>query len=388
MNFISYAQNYEDVMLWRSLKHIEHGFYVDVGANDPVQDSLTKAFYDRGWSGINIEPVTEWYKKLSAERQRDVNLQVAAGNSDGELHLFEVVGTGLSTASEDYAKRHAQDQGFEVHQQVVSAQTLTSILRKYSVSEIHFLKIDVEGSEKSVLEGLDLEAIRPWIILVEATKPQTQILDYHHWEHLIVEKKYQFVYFDGLNRFYVANEHADLADTFDSPPNPWDRYERSTEHTLRQQYQALEKQYQTLEMTHEMLTKEHSTIEAEAADLRGQLSLQSADNQALEEALQKLLNSRSMKITAPLRKLSSMKEDLKGWPKRLSRKAIFTVVSQPRLRRLVKPIADQYPTLQYRLSRFLHGNSKSSPVALNPLSDTDLSSRSARILEDLRRASQ
>jgi hypothetical protein len=30
--FISYAQNYEDVMLFRALKNINQGFYVDVGA--------------------------------------------------------------------------------------------------------------------------------------------------------------------------------------------------------------------------------------------------------------------------------------------------------------------------------------------------------------------
>ena len=32
MSFISYAQNFEDVMLWRALKHISEGFYIDIGA--------------------------------------------------------------------------------------------------------------------------------------------------------------------------------------------------------------------------------------------------------------------------------------------------------------------------------------------------------------------
>ena len=41
MTFISYAQNFEDVMLWRALKHVEKGFYVDVGAQDPVVDSVS-----------------------------------------------------------------------------------------------------------------------------------------------------------------------------------------------------------------------------------------------------------------------------------------------------------------------------------------------------------
>lgn len=48
MSFISYSQNYEDVMLWQALKDIKNGFYIDVGVNDPVEDSITKSMYDLG----------------------------------------------------------------------------------------------------------------------------------------------------------------------------------------------------------------------------------------------------------------------------------------------------------------------------------------------------
>ena len=57
MTVISYAQNFEDVMLWRALQHVGAGYYVDIGANDPVVDSVTRWFYEQGWSGLNIEPV-------------------------------------------------------------------------------------------------------------------------------------------------------------------------------------------------------------------------------------------------------------------------------------------------------------------------------------------
>lgn len=66
--FVSYAQNCEDVILWRALRHVEHGFYIDAGANDPDMDSVTKAFYERGWRGINIEPIEEWHERLKAHR--------------------------------------------------------------------------------------------------------------------------------------------------------------------------------------------------------------------------------------------------------------------------------------------------------------------------------
>ena len=54
MTFVSYAQNFEDVMLHRALNHVVRGFYIDVGAADPEALSVTKAFYDNGWHGINV----------------------------------------------------------------------------------------------------------------------------------------------------------------------------------------------------------------------------------------------------------------------------------------------------------------------------------------------
>ena len=47
MTFVSYAQNFEDVMLWRALRHVAHGFYIDVGAGHPDESSVTRAFYAR-----------------------------------------------------------------------------------------------------------------------------------------------------------------------------------------------------------------------------------------------------------------------------------------------------------------------------------------------------
>lgn len=51
--FISYAQNFEDVMLWRALKHVKNGLYIDIGAHDPVICSVSLAFYERGWRGVH-----------------------------------------------------------------------------------------------------------------------------------------------------------------------------------------------------------------------------------------------------------------------------------------------------------------------------------------------
>ena len=111
--FVSYAQNFEDVILWRALKEVQEGFYIDVGANDPDVDSVTKAFYEKGWRGINIEPIQEWFVRLEAQRPRDINLPIAGGSASGELIIHELEGTGLSTSDAATAKRHSKERGYK-----------------------------------------------------------------------------------------------------------------------------------------------------------------------------------------------------------------------------------------------------------------------------------
>src|SRR5882757_3480632 len=107
MTLISYAQNFEDVMLWRALGSVEAGFWIDVGAAHPSEYSVTRAFYDRGWHGVNIEPEPDYAAALVVGRPRDVNLPVAIGAEAGRTTLHRIKGTGLSTFDQAIAAGHA-----------------------------------------------------------------------------------------------------------------------------------------------------------------------------------------------------------------------------------------------------------------------------------------
>ena len=232
MTFISYAQNGEDVLLWRALGHVGAGFYIDVGAHHPDLDSVTRAFYDRGWSGVNVEPLAEPAAQIAAARLRDVTLRIALGASDGELPFYEVAGTGLSTLDAD-AARSARAAGHAVRETVVTVRTLAEVCRLYAAPEIHFLKIDVEGAERAVLEGADLQAHRPWIILAEATAPLSTRTVHDAWEPLLLAADYAFVWFDGLNRYYVSRERLDqLQPCFQAQPNVFDDFMRASDSAL------------------------------------------------------------------------------------------------------------------------------------------------------------
>src|SRR5882757_5109014 len=87
---ISYAQNFEDVMIARLFGDMHRGFYVDIGAAHPDFLSVTRHFYDRGWCGVNIEPTFCLYPLLCEARPRDINLQCAIGNGPGLATFYEV----------------------------------------------------------------------------------------------------------------------------------------------------------------------------------------------------------------------------------------------------------------------------------------------------------
>ncbi len=234
--FVSYAQNGEDVVLFRALRKIDNGRYVDVGANDPVDFSITYAFYQRGWSGITIDPVHAYAEKLRAVRPRDVVVEVAISDDpSGSVTLHQIADTGLSTLMDDVGAGH-RDAGWEVEDVVVPARGLDAVLADagWQGLDIHFMVVDTEGAERTVLQTIDLRRWRPWVLVVEATKPLTSEATYHSWEPILTAADYRFCLFDGLSRFYVAAEKwDDLHAPLSVPANILDDY--SSYQTIRRE---------------------------------------------------------------------------------------------------------------------------------------------------------
>lgn len=221
MSFISYAQNGEDVILWRALGHVRDGFYIDIGACDPDDMSVTRAFYERGWSGINVEPSLEFHKRCVAARPRDTNLNLAVADRPGTVRFLNIPETGLSTTMPAVAEAAAA-QGRAVEAREVRAVTLAEIGAMAGGREVHFLKIDVEGGEEAVLRGADFSRCRPWVVVVEATLPGTAIRSEQGWEPLLLGAGYDRCLFDGLNLYYLAREHAELAPRLTAAANVLD----------------------------------------------------------------------------------------------------------------------------------------------------------------------
>ena len=300
MTLISFAQNQEDVMLWRALGHVRNGFYIDVGAADPVDLSVTKLFYDHGWHGINLEPQSAYFASLCAARPRDINLQLAADREAASRVFHRIDGTGLSTFDAEIAARHRTN-GWSVAEETVDTRPLVEICEQHRPHDpIHFLKIDVEGAEGDVLAGADFRRFRPWIVLVEATLPLSQE-ESRAWEPLLTSQGYSFAWFDGLNRFYLADEKKDeLGKHFHVQPNVFDNafyppvyFLQRAKHAEQELQQALEQAAQQTQHVHERAAQEIQLAREQATHVREQAAqeIQLAHEQAThvrEQAAQEI----------------------------------------------------------------------------------------------------
>ncbi|MCT0231084.1 FkbM family methyltransferase [Synechococcus sp. CS-1324] len=262
----SYTGNLEDVLLRRCFEGVSDGFYVDIGAHHPTSASLTRWFYEQGWSGINIEP-GEGIIQFRAERERDTNLELAVSDREGETTFWVHSGnTGTSSLLDDVPDLVAQRAG-EIKPLQVRLSTLPAILDEHAPGRhIQFLKIDAEGAEDAIIAAADWARHRPEILVVESSEPYTNIRMKTRWQVVLEQNRYQFAYFDGINDFWVRRESAHLAKVFLVPINVLDAY------TLyNPEVESLRAQAATMRAHLEVSKAQADAATAELESLRGQV---------------------------------------------------------------------------------------------------------------------
>jgi FkbM family methyltransferase len=417
MSFISYAQNYEDVLLKRALADVPAGFYIDVGANDPELHSVTKAFYDQGWRGINIEPMPSYRAAFLEQRPRDINLNAAAGAASGEITLFDIPAVnGWASTDAEVARGHRAE-GYEVVEHRVPLLTLAEICRQHVQGEVHFLKVDVEGFEADVLRGMDFTLCRPWIVVVEAIMPNSRDSNHASWEALVTGHGYQFAWFDGLNRYYVADEHAALAERLRVQPNVFDDYithhldkawqrgsalskqaDAAWDMARQQELSAQQAQARAAELEQSLMfvTGQLRQSEARAQSLEANLHQASEWGKEMEQTLLAVYASSSWRITAPLRAIMRRGErSLLNIARRRARGAVRRsarwISSRQWLRRALLPILARFPAVGQRVTRLLgvlkHGNIATEAGNV-PHLQRELPQSARQVLADLQRAQQ
>ena len=417
MSIFSYAQNNEDIMIWRALKHIKKGFYIDVGANHSESDSVTKLFYDQGWSGINLEPVSEYYEELKENRPRDINIQCVAGSENGVVDIWIPDVRGWATCNQEVIKKYISE-GYGGNNYSVHVNLLRDICDKHAATDIHFLKIDVEGEEKSVIEGMDFFTYRPWVLVIEAVLPNTQIEIHDKWEKMVLSANYLFAYQDGVNRFYVAEEHPELLPAFKYPPNVLDNFlrsdhQKSETRAVEAEARVTEAEARVTEAEARVTESETRAVEAEARVTEAEARVTEAEARVTESEIrateaevrategenrvaeaevraaeaeaqyQEIINSRSWRMTAPMRSVTrSMRWFVRGcvaWftlkpgsrPRRITRMSLTRLSNwlllRPKIKVRILSLLKHFPRIMTFLKRMNYERLVQIEQQSNPL---------------------
>jgi len=187
---------------------IKNGFFIDVGANDGATGSMTYPLENDGWKGLLIEPNPVLVEKIKTIRKSPV-VQTAISNVEDKLKFYIVEGPanlhGLSRLSitpefRDHVKKH----NGVIKEHIVNCSKLDTVLNNSNITnEIDFLKIDVEGHELTVLQGLDLQKFRPKIITAEDnTKDKNKEV-----RKYLKTKGYTVIARSGTNNWYATSKN-------------------------------------------------------------------------------------------------------------------------------------------------------------------------------------
>lgn len=154
-------------------KAVGQGFYVDVGANEPIRYSNTYWFYKHGWRGINIDAAPGSMKLFHRNRSRDINLEALISDEEAELTFYHWETPFLvNTLSPEHASYVARTSGRQPTKRILQSRRLDSILNEHLPPDqvISFMSVDVEGHDLQVLRSSNWQRFRPELVLVEDFK--------------------------------------------------------------------------------------------------------------------------------------------------------------------------------------------------------------------------
>lgn len=189
----------EPELVWGFFGRRKAGFFVEVGANDPVVRSQTWLLEQNGWRGILVEPLSCLHERLCAQRphSRVVRAACSAPGHPPTADFYEAEHHAQSGLKPDAMQRTQY-----VRKEVVPVFTLDEILDQAGNPQLDFVSIDVEGLQLEVMSGFDLARHRPALLLIEDSFLDWRTHLYMRGQHYRLARRS-----GGLNSWYVPREH-------------------------------------------------------------------------------------------------------------------------------------------------------------------------------------
>ena len=215
----SFAQSGEDMIISYLLhflqKPISEVTYLDLGANHAKELSNTYHFYQMGAKGVLLEANPELIPELEQVRPRDIilNRAMSLSQEEQEVSFYVLNGDGLSTIDYEEAQQAcAQNPDLKITATyLIKTIQVQEILETYFSfpQELIILSIDLEGIEEKILELIDFEKYKPWIIVLENIpyRPTLSIDEREYKGCSVLEKcGYTEYAFTGINSIFLRRD--------------------------------------------------------------------------------------------------------------------------------------------------------------------------------------
>ena len=177
----NYSQDGEQTII---LAHCgKPGVFLDIGANDGVTFSNTRALVELGWRGVHVEPGVSVFTKLKQNLPNCCAYQVAVSDQDGKAQFYESDANSSHMVSSlvDSEKERWSCYTFTTVQ--VETVTVASLLKRAELSCVDFLSIDAEGSDLLIFRQFDLSGLGVRLVCVEHNGKSLTDFDAHASEH-------------------------------------------------------------------------------------------------------------------------------------------------------------------------------------------------------------
>ena len=192
----SYAQFGEDLICSHLFSPDYKGFFVDIGAHRPTQESNTFYFYKKGWRGINVDAMPGSMRLFKGVRPGDINLEMGVSEKKQVLNYFifdQPLINGFYSQEEVDTSKKFKNANL-IAKKEIETKPLYEILdlNLPKNTEIDLMSIDVEGLDFEVLKSNDWTKYFPKVILIEILGFDIESLEEYPIYQFLKEKGYIF----------------------------------------------------------------------------------------------------------------------------------------------------------------------------------------------------
>ncbi|MBN2574825.1 MAG: FkbM family methyltransferase [Deltaproteobacteria bacterium] len=164
-----YSQDDEETLIRAFFGDRRGGFFLDVGAGDPIRHSTTYYLEKHlNWNGLAVDAIAEYAEAYARKRPGTRFASYYAGQKSEGWRDFFV------SEERDFSSGTGTDpRGGRYRKRTVPTIALDDLLHREGVTRLDFLSMDIEGAETAALAGLDLGRWRPDLACIEISSPES-----------------------------------------------------------------------------------------------------------------------------------------------------------------------------------------------------------------------